>query len=56
MRLTFHQCVGCMLSNDLDFSLVAALTIQEARKQDISYLIQTFSIGMDEENPDLLTA
>jgi asparagine synthase (glutamine-hydrolysing) len=45
-----------MLSGGLDSSIIAALTIQEARKQGITYPIQTFSIGMDDESPDLIAA
>lgn len=56
MRLMSHRRIGCMLSGGLDSSLIAALTVQEARKQGISYPIQTFSIGMDECSPDLLAA
>jgi len=56
MRLMSHRRIGCMLSGGLDSSLIAALTVQEARKQGITYPIQTFSIGMDEESPDLLAA
>ena len=56
MRLMSHRRIGCMLSGGLDSSLIAALTVQEARKQGISYAIQTFAIGMDEESPDLVAA
>ena len=56
MRLMSHRRVGCMLSGGLDSSLIAALTVQEALKQGITYPIQTFAIGMDEESPDLLAA
>jgi asparagine synthase (glutamine-hydrolysing) len=51
-----HRRIGCMLSGGLDSSLIAAITVQEARKQGITYPIQTFSIGMDEQSPDLLAA
>ncbi len=56
MRLMSHRRIGCMLSGGLDSSLIAALTVQEARKQGVTYPIQTFSIGMDEQSPDLLAA
>ncbi|CAF0853676.1 unnamed protein product [Adineta ricciae] len=56
MRLMSHRRIGCMLSGGLDSSLIAALTVQEARKQGITYPIQTFSIGMDESSPDLVAA
>lgn len=56
MRLMSHRRIGCMLSGGLDSSLIAALTVQEARRQGITYPIQTFSIGMDDESPDLLAA
>ena len=56
MRLMSHRRIGCMLSGGLDSSLIAALTVQEARKQGVKYPIQTFSIGMDESSPDLLAA
>lgn len=56
MRLMSHRRIGCMLSGGLDSSLIAALTVQEARKQGVTYRIQTFAIGMDEESPDLVAA
>jgi len=56
MRLMSHRRIGCMLSGGLDSSLIAALTVQEARRQGITYPIQTFSIGMDEDSPDLIAA
>ena len=56
MRLMSHRRIGCMLSGGLDSSLIAALTVQEARKQGVTYPIQTFAIGMDEESPDLVAA
>ena len=56
MRLMSHRRIGCMLSGGLDSSLIAALTVQEARKQGVTYPIQTFAIGMDEESPDLIAA
>ncbi len=56
MRLMSHRRIGCMLSGGLDSSLISALTVQEARKQGVTYPIQTFSIGMDEESPDLVAA
>ena len=56
MRLMSHRRIGCMLSGGLDSSLIAALTVQEARRQGITYAIQTFAIGMDEESPDLVAA
>jgi asparagine synthase (glutamine-hydrolysing) len=56
MRLMSHRRIGCMLSGGLDSSLIAALTVQEARKQGLTYPIQTFAIGMDENSPDLLAA
>jgi len=56
MRLMSHRRIGCMLSGGLDSSLISALTVQEARKNGITYPIQTFSIGMDEESPDLIAA
>ena len=56
MRLMSNRRIGCMLSGGLDSSLVAALAVQEARRQGVAYPIQTFSIGMDEESPDLIAA
>jgi asparagine synthase (glutamine-hydrolysing) len=56
MRLMSHRRIGCMLSGGLDSSLIAALTLQEARKQGLIYPIQTFSIGMDDQSPDLIAA
>jgi asparagine synthase (glutamine-hydrolysing) len=51
MRLMSHRRIGCMLSGGLDSSLIAALTVQEARRQGITYPIQTFAIGMEEGSP-----
>ncbi|CAF1304843.1 unnamed protein product [Didymodactylos carnosus] len=56
MRLMSHRRIGCMLSGGLDSSLIAALTVQEARKKGITYPIQTFSIGMDDDSPDIVAA
>ena len=56
MRLMSNRRIGCMLSGGLDSSLVTALTVQEARKRGIAYPVQTFSIGMGEESPDLIAA
>jgi asparagine synthase (glutamine-hydrolysing) len=36
--------------------LISGLLVQEARKAGITYPIQTFSIGMGEESPDVLAA
>lgn len=56
MRLMSHRRIGCLLSGGLDSSLVTGLLVQEARKAGINYPIQTFSIGMGEESPDVLAA
>jgi asparagine synthase (glutamine-hydrolysing) len=56
MRLMAHRRIGCLLSGGLDSSLISGLLVSEARKAGISYPIQTFSIGMGVESPDLLAA
>lgn len=56
MRLMSHRRIGCLLSGGLDSSLISGLLVQEARKAGITYPIQTFSIGMGEESPDVLAA
>ena len=56
MRLMSHRRIGCLLSGGLDSSLISGLMVQEARKAGISYPIQTFSIGMGDESPDVLAA
>ena len=55
-RLMGERRIGCLLSGGLDSSLISGLLVQEARKAGISYPIQTFSIGMGEESPDVLAA
>ncbi|KAK4880630.1 hypothetical protein RN001_008776 [Aquatica leii] len=54
-RLMAHRRIGCLLSGGLDSSLVAALLVQEARKANLSYKIQSFSVGMD-DSPDIKAA
>lgn len=55
-RLMSERRIGCLLSGGLDSSLITGLLVQEARKAGIKYPIQTFSIGMGEESPDVLAA
>ena len=56
MRLMSQRRIGCLLSGGLDSSLISGLLVQEARKAGITYPIQTFSIGMGEESPDVAAA
>ena len=56
MRLMSHRRIGCLLSGGLDSSLVTGIMVHEARKVGITYPIETFSIGMGEESPDVLAA
>ncbi len=56
MRLMSQRRIGCLLSGGLDSSLVTGLMVSEARKAGINYPIQTFSIGMGEESPDIVAA
>jgi asparagine synthase (glutamine-hydrolysing) len=56
MRLMSHRRIGCLLSGGLDSSIVTGIMVQEARKAGINYPIQTFSIGMDGDSPDILAA
>lgn len=56
-RLMGERRIGCMLSGGLDSSLIAGLVVQAARQTGVqTYPIQTFSIGMGEESPDVLAA
>jgi asparagine synthase (glutamine-hydrolysing) len=49
--------IGCLLSGGLDSSLISGLVVQEVRKNgQQNYPIQTFSIGMGDESPDVLAA
>ena len=54
-RLMADRRIGCMLSGGLDSSLVAALLVECAKEANLSYPIQTFSIGM-EGSPDVMAA
>jgi asparagine synthase (glutamine-hydrolysing) len=56
MRLMSQRRMGCLLSGGLDSSLISGLMVHEARKAGITYPIQTFSIGMGEESPDVIAA
>lgn len=56
MRLMSQRRMGCLLSGGLDSSLISGLMVHEARKIGINYPIQTFSIGMGVESPDILAA
>jgi asparagine synthase (glutamine-hydrolysing) len=56
MRLMSQRRIGCLLSGGLDSSLVTGLMVNEARKAGINYPIQTFSIGMGDESPDIVAA
>lgn len=56
MRLMSHRRMGCLLSGGLDSSLVTGLMVHEARNAGITYPIQTFSIGMGDESPDIVAA
>ncbi|RMZ97401.1 asparagine synthetase [glutamine-hydrolyzing] [Brachionus plicatilis] len=56
MRLMSQRRMGCLLSGGLDSSLITGLMVHEARKAGINYPIQTFSIGMSHESPDILAA
>jgi asparagine synthase (glutamine-hydrolysing) len=56
MRLMSQRRIGCLLSGGLDSSLICGLLVQEARKAGIVYPLQTFSIGMGDESPDVVAA
>lgn len=56
MRLMSQRRMGCLLSGGLDSSLITGLMVHEARNAGITYPIQTFSIGMGEESPDVIAA
>ncbi|XP_014670913.1 PREDICTED: asparagine synthetase [glutamine-hydrolyzing]-like [Priapulus caudatus] len=54
-RMMSDRRIGCLLSGGLDSSLIAALAVNAAKNEFVSYPIQTFSIGM-EGSPDLAAA
>lgn len=56
MRLMSHRRMGCLLSGGLDSSLITGLMVHEARNAGITYPIQTFSIGMGDQSPDIVAA
>ncbi|XP_065346286.1 asparagine synthetase [glutamine-hydrolyzing]-like [Cloeon dipterum] len=55
-RLMADRRIGCLLSGGLDSSLVAALLVKLANEANLPYKVQTFSIGMGDESPDLVAA
>ncbi|KAK9870514.1 hypothetical protein WA026_008071 [Henosepilachna vigintioctopunctata] len=54
-RLMGERRIGCLLSGGLDSSLIASLLVREAKKQNLPYKVQSFSIGMG-DSPDLKAA
>ncbi|XP_068215032.1 asparagine synthetase [glutamine-hydrolyzing] [Palaemon carinicauda] len=54
-RMMGHRRIGCMLSGGLDSSLIAALVVECAKELELSYPIQTFSVGMA-DSPDVIAA
>ncbi|XP_044752180.1 asparagine synthetase [glutamine-hydrolyzing] [Coccinella septempunctata] len=54
-RLMADRRIGCLLSGGLDSSLIASLLVREAKKENVPYKVQSFSIGMD-DSPDLKAA
>ncbi|KAK6622194.1 hypothetical protein RUM44_002001 [Polyplax serrata] len=54
-RLMSERRIGCLLSGGLDSSLVASLLVTLAKKNNLPYKIQSFSIGMG-NSPDLIAA
>lgn len=57
-RLMAERRIGCLLSGGLDSSLICGLVVQEAKKLGLQQNrpIQTFSIGIGEESPDIVAA
>lgn len=55
-RLMGERRIGCLLSGGLDSSLISGLLVQEAKKAGLTYPIQTFSIGMSVDSPDIAAA
>ncbi len=45
-----------IFAGGLDSSLVTALVVQCAKEQGLEYPVQTFSIGMDGDSPDIIAA
>lgn len=54
-RLMADRRIGCLLSGGLDSSLVAALLVKHAKKNNLPYKIQSFAIGMN-DSPDIIAA
>lgn len=54
-RLMADRRIGCLLSGGLDSSLVAALLVKHAKKNNFPYKIQSFAIGMN-DSPDIIAA
>ncbi|KAF2900941.1 hypothetical protein ILUMI_05244 [Ignelater luminosus] len=54
-RLMADRRIGCLLSGGLDSSLVASLLVQEAKRANLPYKIQSFSVGMG-DSPDIKAA
>lgn len=54
-RMMAERRLGSFLSGGLDSSLITGLVVQMARKMNLKYPIQTFSIGM-EGSPDVAAA
>lgn len=47
--------IGCLLSGGLDSSLTAALLVEQAKKHNLPYKIQSFAVGMG-DSPDIIAA
>ncbi|XKL67887.1 hypothetical protein PGB90_003378 [Kerria lacca] len=55
-RLMSDRRIGCLLSGGLDSSLISAILVKLTKEKNIPYRVQSFSIGMGDDSPDLLAA
>lgn len=54
-RLMADRRIGCFLSGGLDSSLIASLLVEEVKRANLSYKVQSFAIGMG-DSPDIRAA
>lgn len=54
--ITSKRKIGCFLSGGLDSSLICGILVNELKKIDPNYQIQTFCIGMDKDSTDIIAA
>jgi asparagine synthase (glutamine-hydrolysing) len=55
-RLMSDRRIGCLLSGGLDSSLISALLVKLSKANKLPYRVQSFSIGMGDDSPDIRAA